>query len=133
MEKNKKIIISLIVLFFVLLSLTVSYSFSANIESDEIVVKSVTPVYDENSGVVLTENNEVIFSDKNQKVDYNVVIENISGSDLKIANTELTQPAEEFLKYELEGIKKDDVFKANETKELVVSLETVQMEGWGRN
>ena len=51
----------------------------------------------------------------------------------KINNISLTTPTEEFLKYEVEGLQKDDVVKANSTKEIVVSFETMGIKGWGRN
>ena len=47
MKKNKKNVIGLFILFPVLLGTTVFVSFSTLLEEDEIVIKSMTPVYDE--------------------------------------------------------------------------------------
>lgn len=112
--------------------------FSCNIvfADNEIVIKSITPVYDEESNIVV--NNEknnygVIFNDKNQKIKYNVILENTVDKDLTVESIDLTGPTEDFLIYKLEGLKGKDVLKANSTKEVVVSLETIQKEGWGHN
>ena len=99
---------------------------------DEIIIKSITPVYDENSNVVVKDNS-VIFNDKDQSVKYNVVLENTTKEDINVTDFKLTTPTEKFIKYEIEGINVDDVIKAKGTKKVVVSLETVAMEGWGRN
>ena len=132
-KKNKEFFLPFICTFCLILSLLIFVSFSSNTEVQEVIVKSMTPVYDENSSVVITEDNGVIFNDKDQVVKYNVVIENTQNYDVKISDIKLSTPSEEFLKYEVEGIDKEDVIKANETKELVVSFETVKTEGWGRN
>ncbi len=99
----------------------------------EVVVESITPVYDENSGVVVNDNNGVIFNDKNQSIKYNVVLKNVGREELKVDSFELTSPTEDYLVFDLKGIKKNDVLKSDETMEFVVSLETVSKNGWGRN
>lgn len=122
--------------YYLVFSILCLFSFSIVFAENEIVIKSITPVYDEDSSVVVTEeenSHSVIFNDKNQSVKYNVVIENNADYDVKVNSIELTTPTEEFLIYEVEGIKQDDVLKSNETEELIVSLETIQMDGWGRN
>ena len=131
-KKNKEFFLPFICTFCLILSLSIFVSFS-NMEVQEVIVKSMTPVYDENSTVVITEDNGVIFNDKDQVVKYNIVLENTQNYDVKINDIKLSTPSEEFLKYEIEGIDKEDVIKANETKELVVSFKTVKMKGWGRN
>ena len=126
MEKVKYFIFSLICLF------SCGIVFAEN----EVVVKSITPVYDDTSTVEVTnegDTHNVVFNDKNQSVKYNVVIENVAGYDLEITSADLTQPTEDFLEYKLEGLNKGDVLKSEGTKELVLSFETVQMENWGRN
>ena len=94
------------------------------------------PVYDENSGVIVTEENgehSVIFNDKEQSVKYNIVLKNNTDKDIPIENLMLPKPSEDFLKYELTGLNSGDIIKANSTKDVVISLETVKTEGWGRN
>ena len=131
-KNNKKIVIGLFILFLVLLGTTLFVSFSSLLDTQEVVVKSITPVYDENSGVVVDDDG-VIFNDKNQVVKYNVVLENTQDYDVKISDINSSTPTEEFLKYEVEGVETDDVISANSTKELTVSFETLGSEGWGRN
>ncbi len=109
---------------------TIICLFSCNIvfAANEVVIKSITPIYDETSTVVVTEeenNHSVVFNDKNQNVKYNVVIENTTDKDLTIDNINLTNPSEDFLIYELEGLKSKDVLKANSTNEVIVSLSTI--------
>lgn len=121
---------------YFLFSLICMFCCSIVFAKDEVVIKSITPVYDENSGVIVTEENgvhSVIFNDKDQSVKYNVVIENTTSKDIPIDNIELPKSPEDFLKYELTGLNNGDVLKADSTKEVVISLETVKTEGWGRN
>jgi hypothetical protein len=132
MKKNKKLLIGLIVMFVVLLGTTLFVSFSTLLQEDTVVIKSMTPVYDETSGVVVDDNG-VVFNDKNQVVKYNVVLENTQDYDVKISDIILSTPTEEFLDYKVESISKDEVVSANSTKELTVSFETMRIEGWGRN
>ena len=103
---------------------------------NEVVISSITPVYDEESSIVVTnENNNhtVTFNDKDQIVKYNVTIENTSGYELKVDEIDLTKPTEDFLIYELKGISTGDVIKSNETKELVISLETTETNNLGND
>ena len=104
--KKKKLVIGLFILFICLLSLTIYTSFSSNIDTQEIVIKNMTPVYDETSTIEV-DNNNVVFNDKNQVVKYNVVLENTQDYDVKITDIKLTTPTEEFLDYKVEGISKD--------------------------
>ena len=96
MKKNI-LLISLTCLFVLLLTATAYVSFSGNIETQELTVKSITPIYDETSGVIVTQD-DVTFNDKNQVVDYKVVVENTQNYDVKINNISLTTPTENFLK-----------------------------------
>ena len=100
---------------------------------DEVIIKSITPVYDEESTIVVNEDNSVVFNDKDQEVKYNVVIENTMDKDIPIEDITLTKPSESFLLFEFDGLNKNEILKANSTKEVVVSLTTIQKEGWGRN
>ena len=104
--------------------------------NDEISIESMISVYDVNSGVIVTEENgehSVIFNDKDQSVKYNIVLKNNTNKDIPIDNLMLPKPSEDFLKYELTGLNSGDIIKANSTKDVVISLETVKTEGWGRN
>ena len=126
MKKVKYFIFSLICLF----------SCSIVFADNEVVIRSITPVYDEESSIVVTnENNNhtVTFDDKDQIVKYNVTIENTSGYELKVDEIDLTKPTEDFLIYELKGISTGDVIKSNETKELVISLETIETNNLGND
>ena len=131
MKKNI-LLISLTCLFILLLTATAYVSFSGNIDTQEVTVNSITPIYDETSGVIVTQD-KVTFNDKNQVVDYKVVIENTQEYDVKINNISLTTPTEEFLSFEVENLNKDDIVEANSTKEITISFETMGIEGWGRN
>ena len=126
MKKVKYFIFSLVCLF----------SCSIVFAKDEVVIKSITPVYDEQSTIVV--NNEdnnygVTFNDKDQSIKYNVVLENTADKDLTIEDISLSKPSQDFLIYELEGLNKNDVLKANSNHEAMVSLSTIKKEGWGRN
>lgn len=119
MKKFKYFIFSIICLF----SCCIVFA------DNEVVIRSITPVYDEESSIVVTNennNHSVTFNEKDQVVKYNVVIENTSGYELKVDKIDLTKPTEDFLIYELKGISTGDVIKSNETKELVISLETTE-------
>ena len=121
---------------YFLFSLICMFCCSVVFAKDEITVESMIPVYDENSGVIVTEENgvhSVIFNDKDQNVKYNIVLKNNTDKDIPIDNLSLPKPTEDFLKYELTGLNSGDVIKANSTKDVVISLETVKTEGWGRN
>ena len=120
------------VLRYFLFSLICMFCCSIVFAKDEIVIKSITPLYDENSTVEVSDNG-VIFNDKDQSVKYNVVLENITDKDLTIEDISLTKPSQDFLIYKLEGLNKNDVLKANSKNEVVVSLSTIEKEGWGRN
>ena len=103
---------------------------------NEISVEKMIPVSDENSGVIVTEENgvhSVIFNDIDQSVKYNIVLKNNTNKDIPIENLMLPKPTEDFLKYELTGLNSGDIIKANSTKDVVISLEIVKTEGWGRN
>ena len=132
MKDNKnRLLIGLICVFFISLSLTIAASFS-NLEQPKLLIQSMTPFYDEESTVVVNDN-DVVFNDRDQEVKYKVLIENPQNYDVKVSDINLTTPTEEFLEYEIENLNVDDVVKANSTKELVVSFETVKKDGWGRN
>ena len=126
MKKVKYFLFSLICLF------------SCNIvfAENEVVIKSIIPVYDKGSSIVVTEeenSHRVIFNDKEQSVEYKIVLENTTDKDLPVESVELSTPSEDFLVYDLEGINSEDVIKANSTKEIIISLETIKKAGWGRN
>ncbi len=121
---------------YLLFALICLFSFNIVFAANEITVDSMIPVYDENSGVIVTEENgehSVIFNDKDQSVKYNVVLKNNTNKDIPIDNLTLPTPTEDFLKYELTGLNSGDVIKANSTKDVVILLETIKTEGWGRN
>ena len=121
---------------YFLFSILCLFSFSTVFAKNEIVIKDITPIYDENSGVIVTEENgehSVIFNDKDQSVKYKITIQNTFEYDVLIKKIELTTPTEEFLKYSFEGLNENNVLKSKETKDVIVSLETVEVDGWGRN
>ena len=74
---------------------------------------------------------DVTFNDKNQEVDYKVVIENTQKYDVKISNINLSTPTEEFLSFKVKET--EGILESNSTKEIVVSFETTGIKGWGRN
>ena len=103
---------------------------------DEITIEKMIPVYDENSGVIVSEENgihSVIFNDKDQNVKYNIVLKNNTKRDISLKDIVLPESPEEFFKYEFVGIDENTVLEPNSTEEVVLSLETVKTEGWGRN
>ena len=103
---------------------------------DEITIEKMIPVYDENSGVIVSEENgvhSVVFNDKDQNVKYNIVLKNNTKRDISLKDIVLPESPEEFFKYEFVGIDENTVLESNSTEEVVLSLETVKTEGWGRN
>ena len=119
MKKVKYFIFSILCLF------SCSIVFAEN----EVIIKSITPVYDESSSIVVkNENNNhtVTFNGKDQIVKYNVVIENQSGYELTVEEINISEPTQDFIVYEIIGLKEDDVLKSEETKELVVTLKTIK-------
>lgn len=120
-------------LFFGLICM---FCYSIVLAKDEVIIKSITPVYDKESSIVVTnENNNqaVTFNDKDQTIKYNVVLENTTTADITVKDIKLTTPSEDFLIYEVNEIQKDDVIKSKGTKEVIVTLNTIKKEGWGRN
>lgn len=107
----------------------VTYSFTPE---EVLTIKNITPVYNKENTIEVTENS-VVFNDKNQKVEYKVLIENTVNYDVKITDIVLTTPTEDFLKYEIKNLSKNNIIKAKSSKEIVVFLETIEVEGWGRN
>lgn len=131
---KKEIIISLILVLLISTSLIGFITYSFMDTGNVLKIKNITPVYDhKDTLIVSTEENKVIFNDKNQKVEYKVLIENTANYAIAITNINLSQPSEDFLSYEIKGLKKDDILNANSTKEITVVLETVKKQGWGRN
>ena len=103
---------------------------------DEIVVKSMVPIYDENSGVIVYIEkgvHNVVFNDKEQKVKYDIILENNTDEDIDLESITLPVPPEDFLNYKLTGVDNDKVLEANSTGKVILSLETIETEGWGRN
>ena len=103
---------------------------------DEITIEKMIPVYDENSSVIVSEENgvhSVVFNDKDQNVKYNIVLKNNTKRDISLKDIVLPESPEEFFKYEFVGIDEKTVLEPNSTEEVVLSLETVKTEGWGRN
>ena len=120
---------------YLLFSILCLFGFSI-VFAEEVVIKSITPSYDKTSTIEVTEEenlHSVIFNDKNQKVEYNIVIENTAEYDVIINDIILSTPTEEFLEYTLAGANKEEKLAKGETKEIAVTLETVPKEGWGRN
>lgn len=130
MKKNKLTII-LFSMFVLLLGLTIYTGLGVMADEPEIIVKKTSLVYDQTSGVEIDEGN-IIFNDKNQTIDYKILVENTQDYDIKISDIKISLPTEDFLKYEAEALS-DDIVKANSTKEIVLSLETTGIKGWGRN
>ena len=130
--KDNKLLTGLYFVFVFLLCTTTYVGFSGNVEGNAVKVSSITPEYDEASSVVVN-NNDVVFNDKNQEVKYKVVLENTQGTDLYVSALNQTTPSESFLSYKVENLKKDDAIKGNSKKEVIVSLKTNAIEGWGRN
>ena len=98
--------------------------------TNEISIESITPVYDEESTVIVTnenDNHSISFNNKDQNVKYNIVIKNNTDDELIINNINLNNPSEDFITYELEGIKKDDILKEAETKELSLTIKTTEI------
>ena len=121
---------------YFLFSIICLFSCSIVFAENEVVVKSVTPIYDEASTIIVTEeenSHSVVFNDKEQSIEYKIVLENTTDKDLPVESVELSTPSEDFLVYELKGLDSDDVIEANSTKEIVISLETIKKDGWGRN
>ena len=116
MKKVKYFIFSIICLF------SCSIVFAEN----EIVIKSVTPEYDESSSIVVTNddnNYNVTFTEKNQIVKYNLVLENTTDKDLEVSAIKLIVPSE-FLITEVDGMDKKDIIKSKDTRKVTITLKT---------
>ena len=114
---------------YLLFSIICLFSFSIVFAADEVVIKSITPVYDEESSIIVSNENDnynVTFNEKEQNVKYKVVIENTLNYELKVSNIDLATPTASYLIYEIDGIAKDDILKSKEKKELVISLSTTE-------
>ena len=110
---------------YLLFNVICFFSFSIVFAANEVVIKSITPIYDEGSSVIVS-NENVTFNEKDQNVKYKVVIENTTENELKVSNIDLTKPLVSYLIYEIEDIAKDDILKSKETKEIVISLTTTE-------
>lgn len=110
---------------YLLFNVICFFSFSIVFAANEVVIKSITPIYDEGSSVIVS-NENVTFNDKNQSVKYKIVIENTLDYELKVSDIDLAKPTAEYLIYEIDGINKEDILKSKETKEIEVSLATTE-------
>ena len=111
---------------YLLFSILCLFGFSI-VFAEEVVIKSITPSYDKTSTIEVTEEenlHSVIFNDKNQKVEYNIVIENTAEYDVIINDIILSTPTEEFLEYTLAGANKEEKHNksAINTKALLLFL-----------
>ena len=114
---------------YLLFNVICFFSFSIVFAANEVVIKSITPVYDQNSSIMLSnENNDykVTFNDENQNVIYKVVIENTLDYELKVSDIDLATPTSDYLIYEVNGISQGDILKSKESKEIEVSLTTTE-------
>jgi len=104
--------------------------------NNEIIIKDITPIYDTNSSIIETteeNNNKVIFNDKNQIVKYKLLLENTSNYNITLSDISISTPQQEFLKYQVEKFNKNEILNSNSVEEVIVTLETISMEGWGKN
>ena len=121
---------------YLLFSLLCMFCSCLVLAKGEITIEKMIPVYDENSGVIVSEEigvQSVVFNDKDQNVKYNIVLKNNTKKDISLSDIVLPESPEEFFKYEFVGIDENTVLKSNSTEEVILSLETVKTEGWGRN
>lgn len=110
---------------YLLFNVICFFSFSIVFAANEVVIKSITPIYDEGSSVIVS-NENVTFNEKDQNVKYKVVIENTLDYELKITDIDLAKPTAEYLIYEVNGISEGEILKSKETKEIEVSLTTTE-------
>ena len=121
---------------YLLFSLVCMFSFLFVYAKNEITVESMVPIYEEDSGVEVFEDkgvHKVVFNDKDQIVKYNIKLKNNTKDDISIDSIKLPDSSEEFFKYRLFALDGSEVLDANSTNDVVLSLETVETEGWGRN
>ena len=90
---------------YLLYSVICLFSFSIVFAANEVVIKSITPIYDEGSSVIVS-NENVTFNEKNQSVKYKIVIENTLDYELKVSDIDLATPTADYLVYEIDGINK---------------------------
>ena len=92
----------------------------------DIEIVSITPVYDESSGVVLNEDNEksfnATFNGADQEVKYNVVIKNTLDKDIQVSDINISSPTFNFMSYELNYLSIGDILASNEEKEIELSI-----------
>ena len=114
---------------YLLYSVICFFSFSIVFAANEVVIKSITPIYDEGSSIIVSnENNNynITFNEKDQNVKYKVVIENTLDYELKVSDIDLATPTADYLVYEVNGISQGDILKSKESKEIEVSLTTTE-------
>lgn len=119
------------ILFFIILMMPF-FVFAEN----EVVIKSIEPVYDTTSGIVYSEidgNRNVVFSDLDQTFQYKIVIENTTEDELKISDIDLTNSPALFMDYSYEKINTTQSLKPSEEKEFLINLKTLSNRGVSQN
>lgn len=113
------------------------FSFSSLVlAKGEVSVVKVEPYFDEDSGVIGEyEGNmfSVQFNELGQEVTYKILLKN--NTDKPYPLVDLSVPLTEygFVEYEFEGLEINDLLEANEEKEIVLTLKTVDNDVYARN
>ena len=94
----------------------------------DIEIVSITPVYDETSGVILNEDEtssfNATFNGADQEVKYDVVIKNTLDKDIQVSDINVTSPTYNFMSYELSYINVGDILTSNEEKEIELTIKS---------
>ena len=129
---KKNIIVIIFFMFCLMVSIGGLVSYSNVLQTKDLVIESITPLYNEDSGIIVSDNS-VIFNDKDQTVKYKVIVRNTYDYDVKVSDIKLSEHNIEFLNYTIDNIDSNQVIKTNETKEFIINLFTFKTDGWGRN
>lgn len=122
-------------LFIFMLFTFISFS-SLVLAKGEVSVVKVEPYFDEDSGVVGEYEGDMFsvqFNDVGQEVSYKISLKN--NTDKPYPLVDLSVPLTEygFVEYEFEGLKINDLLDANEEKEIILTLKTVDNDVYARN
>lgn len=122
-----------LMLFMVICFLTInSFVFAKN----EVSVLKVEPYFNEESGVIGNYKDdifEVKFNELGQEVSYKILLKNNTNEDLPVVSLSVPLTKYQFVDYEFEGLAVNDLLKANEEKEVILTLKTLENQGFARN
>ena len=116
-----------IILISIICIIPVHAEESIKIESIKVIKSS--------DGVILNDKNQVnaIFNDLNQTVNYEAVIKNNTDQKLYVNSLESENSKEKFIEYKLDSKSENMVIEPNSSSKVIFHINTLEIEGAGRN